>query len=276
MDYDKAVSDHYMHGDLLEAIQAAISQLGKSPDDITVDDLAAVDEFHIGGQLATENLIEQLGFIGDHHLLDVGCGLGGAARYIAHRRNSRVTGIDLTDEYIETGRALCEWLNLHEQVSLHQGSATRLPFDDASFDGGYMLHVGMNIEDKTLLFEEIYRVLRPGSSFGVYDVMRINAGDLAYPVPWAIDHTTSRLATPAEYRQAMEEAGFEVSPENNRRDFALEFFRRLKTKTEAEGGPPALGLHTLMKESTPLKIKNMIDNISADYIAPVEIIITRV
>ena len=49
-------------------------------------------------------------------------------------------------------------------------------------------------------------------------------------------------------------------------------FKQMRAKTEANGGPAPLGLHTLMKESTPNKLKNMVDNIAAGYIAPVEII----
>jgi ubiquinone/menaquinone biosynthesis C-methylase UbiE len=60
-----------------------------------------------------------------------------------------------------------------------------MPFPDRSFDGAYMLHVGMNIEDKEKLASEVARVLRPGSVFGIYDVMRTGPGELAYPVPWA-------------------------------------------------------------------------------------------
>jgi hypothetical protein len=70
----------------------------------------------------------------------------------------------------------------------------------------------------------------------------------------------------------LENAGFVVSKENNRRDFAVDFFKRLAEKVAADGGPPPLGLHTLMKQSTAVKIKNMIENIAAEYIAPVEII----
>ncbi len=272
MTSDKAISEHYLHGDLLQAIRASITKLGKTVDNVTIEDLAPVDEFHIGGRLATENLLNQLSFSEQHNILDVGCGLGGAARFVADKYNNQVTGIDLTEEYVETGKSLCAWVKLDKKVSLQHGSATAMPFQDESFDGGYMLHVGMNIEDKELLFKEVFRVLRQGSSFGVYDVMRINEGDLAYPVPWATEKSTSRLATPNQYKQALNNAGFEVSKENNRRDFALDFFRKLREKTEASGGPPPLGLHTLMKETTSIKIKNMIDNITADYIAPVEII----
>ena len=135
-----------------------------------------------------------------------------------------------------------------------------------------MLHVGMNIEDKDLLFKEIFRVLRKGANFGVYDVMRIEEGELTFPVPWATDKSMSKLATPNQYSEALVNAGFEVSKQNNRREFALEFFRTLRENLEARGGPPPLGLHTLMKETTPIKINNMVDSIKASYIAPVEII----
>jgi len=272
---DEVVSKHYSHGSLLAAIEGALSKLGKTTDSVTIEELAPVDEFHIGGRVATEHFLEQLNFSGQSHVLDVGCGLGGAARFVANRYNHQVTGIDLTQEYIDTGNALCAWVKLDRHITLQQGSALSMPFPDEAFDGGYMLHVGMNIEDKARLFSEIYRVLRPGARFGVYDVMRIQEGELTYPVPWAADKSTSELATPEQYKQALDDAGFAVSAENNRRDFALEFFKQLRAKVEAAGGPPPLGLHTLMQESTSEKIKNMIDNIAANYIAPVELIASK-
>jgi len=276
MSSDKAVSEHYIHGNLLKAIQTALPELGKTIDNITIEDLAPIDEFHIGGREATENFLGQLNFSEQDRLLDVGCGLGGASRYVAKKYNNNVTGIDLTEEYIETGNVLCAWVKLDKHVSLHQGSALSMPFQDESFDGAFMLHVGMNIEDKAQLFKEIFRVLKPGTSLGVYDVMQNSDGELIYPVPWATDKSTSYLVAPNHYKHALEKAGFEVSKENNRREFALEFFKNLRAKTEANGGPPPLGLHTLMQESTTIKIKNMIHNITEGYIAPVEIIANKI
>ena len=275
MSYDESVSNHYLHGGLLNAIEAALPALGKTTENVTIEDLAPVDEFHIGGRLATDNLFDQLNFSEQGYILDVGCGLGGAARYVATKYKNRVAGIDLTPEYIETGKALCSWLNLDKYVTLEQGSALSMSFQDNSFDGGYMLHVGMNIDDKASLFAEIFRVLKPRSSFGIYDVMGQKDGELIYPVPWATESSTSKLATPDQYKQALGDAGFEVSTENNRRAFSLEFFKQLRAKTEANGGPPPLGLHTLMQESTASKIKNMIDNIANGFIAPVEIIVQK-
>jgi len=270
--YETSVSEHYLHGSLLTAIEEALPALGKTTESITVNDLASIDEFHIGGRLATDHLLDQLAFSEQSRLLDVGCGLGGAARYVASRYKTPVSGIDLSAEYIETGRVLSAWLKLNELVTLEQGSALSMPFQNGQFDAAYMLHVGMNIEDKKALFSEVGRVLKPRAAFAVYDVMRQKEGALAYPVPWAADPSTSQLATAEEYKQALHGAGFEVVVEGNRRDFALEFFQQLRAKTEAVGGPSPLGLHTLMQASTADKIKNMISNIAQGLIAPVELI----
>jgi len=271
MSNDKAVSGHYTHGDLLTTIQAAIAKLGKTVDSVTIEDLAPVDEFHIGGRQATEHFLSQLNFSEQDHILDVGCGLGGASRFVANKYNNQVSGIDLTQEYIETGKALCTWVGLDKQVTLHQGNALAMPFQDEIFDGGFIMHTGMNIENKTRLFTEVYRVLRPGASFGVYDIMRIGNGELTYPVPWATVPSTSNLATPDQYKQALSDAGFAVSTENNRRDFALGIYEQY-ARTETEGGPPLLGTHILMGENSAVKSKNLLENITAGHIAPVEII----
>src|SRR5210317_159118 len=130
MSYDKSVADHYLHGDLLNAIEAALPTLGKTIENLTIEDLAPVDEFHIGGRLATDNLFKQLNFSEQGYLLDVGCGLGGAARYVATKYRNRVAGIDLTPEYIETGNTLCSWFNLDKYISLEQGSALSMPYQD--------------------------------------------------------------------------------------------------------------------------------------------------
>lgn len=266
------VSGHYTHGRLTDAIRDGLASLGKTPGTVTVDDLAPGDEFHIGGRKASQDFLDQLGFRADKHVLDIGCGLGGAARFVASRYGSQVTGIDLTNEYVEAGKALCEWVKLDHCVALHHGSALALPFADNNFDGAYMLHVGMNIEEKDGLAAEVARVLRPGSVFGIYDIMRTGPGDLTFPVPWAATADLSAVAEPDRYKKALERAGFAIMAERNRRDFALAFFAELRAKTAAAGGPPPLGLHVLMGKTTPDKVQNMIDNIAKGRIAPVELI----
>lgn len=269
------VARHYTQGGLTDAIRSALQALGKTPDAITVDDLAPVDEFHIGGRQASEDFLDQLSLAGETHVLDIGCGLGGAARFAADRYGCRVTGVDLTPEFVETGRELTKWVGLDDRITHHRASALSMPFDDAAFDAAYMLHVAMNIADKAGLFREVHRVLRPGAHFAVFDVMRTGDGPLSYPVPWAETDATSAVGEPAQYRRLLEEAGFAVMSERNRRKFALDFFEQIRARSEASTGKPALGLHLLMGRNTPDKLQNMVANISAGLVAPVELIASR-
>jgi ubiquinone/menaquinone biosynthesis C-methylase UbiE len=263
------VSEHYTHGSLLEAIRAGVEGLGKTPDTVSVHDLGPVDEFHIGGRAASESFLEQLALSSTEHVLDVGCGLGGASRLVAERFGSRVSGIDLTHEYVETGSVLCSWVGLSDLVELQQGSATAMPYKDNTFDKAYMMHVGMNIADKRQLLSELSRVLKPNARLGIYDVMKTSEDALAFPVPWASTVETSFVESPTVYKQVLEDAGFRLIAERNRREFATEFFAAVSAGGK---GPPPLGLHILMGAARGEKIKNMIENISAGRIAPVELI----
>ncbi|MGH4000065.1 MAG: class I SAM-dependent methyltransferase, partial [Pseudonocardiaceae bacterium] len=191
---EQAIGRHYSHGELEREILNVLSMLGADLENLDPDQLAPVDEFHIGGRLATVALANQLDLRPGLHVLDVGSGLGGTARYLARRHAVHVTGIDLTEEYVRVAASLSRRAGLAQFVQFRHGSATDLPFPDGSFDRACMLHVGMNVEDKAALFAEVRRVLVGGGSFGVYDVMRVGSGEVVYPVPWAATSATSFLA----------------------------------------------------------------------------------
>ena len=269
-----AVESHYSRGQLLEDIQAGVRRLGRSPDTVRVDDLAPVDEFHIGGRAATQTFLDQLDLAPHDHVLDVGCGLGGASRFAAERYGCRVTGIDLTHDYVRTGQVLCEWVGLDERISLDRGDATDTPYRDGAFDKAFMLHVGMNIENKELLALELFRLLRPGGRLGVYDVMRVGDGELHFPVPWATTAGESRVSTPATYRGTLEAAGFRIVAENDRSGFAMDFFTGLQANGNGATSLP-LGLHILMGDSAQAKVGNMIENVAEGRVAPYEIIVEK-
>ena len=273
---DDDVSAHYTSGELLAAIRDGVARLGKTPATVTVDDLAPVDEFHVGGRQASEHILGQLGLTQGQHVLDVGCGLGGSARFAAIRYGCQVTGLDLTEEFVTTGQVLCDWVGLADRVALRQGSAVAMPFEAEAFDAAYMLHVGMNIADKDRLCEEVHRVLRPGASFGIYDLMRKGEGDLAYPVPWAQTPEISVVRAPQDYRRALVKVGFTVTNEHNRGEFSREFFENLKARIAKADGPAPLGLHILMGETAPQKVANMTRNIGRGTLVPVELVARKV
>ena len=242
----ETIDTHYTHGNLLAAIEAALLASGKSLNGLTIEDLAPVDEFHIGGRPATARLLRQLEVGAGEMVLDVGCGLGGSARCAATLLGCQVTGIDLTGEYVATGNVLCDWVGLGDQVRLQQGSALELPFPDASFAAAYMIHVGMNIPDKAALFAGLRRVIRPGGRLAVYDVMQMTNGAIDFPMPWATDEAMSYVGTPADYDTELAAAGFEILAVNDRRPEALAAFAQTSAERRANGGPPPLGLHVLV------------------------------
>lgn len=267
---DADVAAHYTRTGLVDAIRNGADALGKTPETLTVDDLAAVDEFHVGGRQASEAFLNQLTLTPGQEVLDIGCGLGGSARFAATRYGCSVTGIDITPALVDTGTVLCDWVGLSDLVSLRQGSALDLPFQSAAFDAAYMLHVGMNIGDKRQLCAEAHRVLRPGASFGIYDLMRTGEDGLRYPLPWASAPDTNAVAALDDYRDALQAAGFTLIAERDRRDAALEFFASLRARAPSGARPAPLGLHILMGDTAPLKIANMVAGIANRTLAPME------
>lgn len=268
-----AVDSNYARAGLAAHILDRLAAAGKSPDALTPDDLAPVDEFHVGGRAATAAFAQKLGPLEGPHLLDIGSGLGGPSRYLALHHGCRVTGIDLTSDYVEAAGMLAARVGLQDRVSYRQASALALPFTDQSFDGAVMMHVGMNIADKPALFREARRVLKPGSVFGIYDVMRQAPGDFAFPVPWAMTAEASFVDAPDTYRSALASAGFAISQVADRRDFALATFAQVRRRS-AEETQPALGLHVVLGPSAPARFANLAAAITAGVLAPCEIIAT--
>jgi SAM-dependent methyltransferase len=270
---ESAVASHYGDADLLTRIMGGLKAAGIDERHLRADDLAPVDEFHIGGREATAYAVSKLCLRPDHRLLDVGCGIGGAARYIATQIGCKVAGIDLTPEYISAARALTDMTGLADKVTFDVASALDMPFDSETFDAAITIHVAMNIVKRAELYREIARVLRPGAAFCAYDVMRKSDEDLVFPVPWAQSAETSHLTTPDETHALLGDAGFEVDEVEDRTDVAIEFFQqRLASAGE---GPPPLGVHLVIGASAPEKFKNTLDNVQSGRIAPVQIMARR-
>ncbi|MGO4573441.1 class I SAM-dependent methyltransferase [Microvirga sp. 2TAF3] len=272
MDMEQQVARHYSHGSLERAILDALSASGKDIEHLAASDLSGADEFHLGWWAETEELAHELGFSRDTHMLDIGSGIGGPARHFAETLGCRVTGIDLTGEFVEVANALTRRCGLADRVAFEQASALDMPFDDATFDGAILVHVGMNIADKAKLFKEARRVLKPGARFGVYDIMLMEDDALPYPMPWAATPETSFVEPVDTYRSLLTAAGFTVEKERNRRDFALKLGREMRENAAMHGAPP-LGLHILMGPATPERLGNVMRTLERGTIAPIEVIV---
>ena len=256
----REVANHYTRSGVDESVRAALQAAGLETTALTPEDLAPLDEFHTGGSRATRELIELAGFGADHHVLDIGCGIGGPARQLARTLGCRVTGVDLTPAYCEIARFLTSRTGFDRQVQFRQGDATELPFDDDSFDGAWTQHVTMNLPDKDRLFAEVARVLRPGGIFVQYEIIQGSGEPLTYPVPWARSPETSFVGTEEELRRGARRAGFRETFWQDTTDQAEAFFVGILEKMD-KAGPPPLGLHILMGPDMGTMAKNLLENI---------------
>lgn len=270
MGLEQNVAEYYTRGMLEDKILSALRSAGKNLEQLRPDDLAALDNLHVGGREATEALVGLIALRAGMHLLDVGCGLGGPARYFAEQ-GCQVTGIDLTDEFVRVAASLTRLLKLDQKAQFRQGSALEMPFDSGIFDGAYMIHVGMNIEDKAGVFREVARVLKKGGRFAIFDIMRKDNGAFEFPLPWALSPETSFVGSVADYRQALERAGFRIDHQRERRQFAIEFMERMM-RGAAGASAPVLGVHLLMGEQAPVMLNNVMAAIVTGAMEPVELV----
>ena len=233
----RTVTDHYASGDLLARLEARLREDGVDPSQPTVETLAPYDHFHGRGLEATEDMAALLPITEADHILDVGSGLGGPARYLAQRFGCRVSGIDLTAEFCDIARHLTALLGFEDRVSVRQGNALAMPYEDASFDGAYSMNVSMNIADKRALYREIRRVLKPGAWLVLSEAAQGPGGAPDYPTPWARTAASSFLATEAETRASLEACGFAIEVLRDTTKAALAYGARSRALVEAGGKP---------------------------------------
>ncbi len=242
---NEAIQTHYTRADLGDVILTALENVGKDVDRLSPEDLAPIDQFHIRGRAATLELARAAGLGAAKHVLDVGSGVGGTSRCLAKEFGCRVTGIDLTDEYCRAAAMLTAKTGLAHLVDYRQGDATKLPFDDQAFDVVWTEHVAMNIPDKTRLYKEMHRVLKPGGTLAIYDVLAGPSGPVLFPVPWARTRDTSFLVSPNELRKLLEETEFTVTDWTDTTEAARAWFVTLAERIRNEGFP-SLGFHLLL------------------------------
>jgi SAM-dependent methyltransferase len=233
------VRGHYRATGLTGRLKAALAVFGPEERRLTPEQLSALDQFHTRGLAATAELSALAGIAPGMRVLDVGSGIGGPARFLAETYGCRVTGVDLSEPFVEAARYLTERTGQSEQVSFETASALELPFDDGRFDAVLLQHVAMNIADRVGLYREIRRVLKSGGRFATFDVV-LNDGEPHYPLPWARTPATSFLLAAAETRAAIETARFRVLEWQDGTEAAKAWFAGLRASDPAP--PPNLGV----------------------------------
>jgi ubiquinone/menaquinone biosynthesis C-methylase UbiE len=275
MHSDRAVSRHYSRVDLFSRLAAALVDDGVDPDHPTLEALAPYDQFHGRGMDATTEVARLIEASASDHLLDIGSGIGGPARYFANRFGCRVTGIDLTPEFCDVARRLTRRLGLDDRVSFEVGDALAMPFPDSGFDGAYSMNVSMNIADKRGFYREIRRVLKPGARLVLSEIAKGVGGDLEYPTPWASSADTSFLSTPDDTRSGLVEEGFEVVRMDSTREEALAAGARARAMVERGEKPPHRAVMLVHGEMAGQASANTARALLDGRIVPIEVLAVR-
>ena len=266
-----AIAEHWGKGDVYGLIVAALNKMSKPLESLTVEDLAPVDHFHARGFPATVELADRLPIKAGQRILDIGCGLGGPARYIAKRFQCSVSGLDITEPFVVAANKLTALLGMQRSVSIEHGDGHRLPYPDSHFDGAYTQHVTMNVADRERFFAEAYRVLKPGAFFALTEHGLGAKRDPHYPVPWSADGTGAYLVTPKESRAVLEKTGFQdIVIEDTGAKYVAAY--KIAVEKAEKGALPPLGIHILMGETALQKTRNAARNIEEGRTHPIQLI----
>ncbi len=268
MDYWKSINKQYGQPDLITKILTALRSAGKDTSALTVEDLGLFEEIHIRGRTATMELAQLVGLFEGIKVLDVGCGIGGPARALASKFGCYVTGIDLSKEYCRAAEILTERVGLSDKVTIYEGNALDMPFDDNSFDLVWIQHTLMNIKEKKRLFDQIYRVLKQNGRLAFNEVFAGSVTPLHFPVGWANDPSINFLVSPEEARRLITLSGFGEVVWTDVTEESIKWFQAITTARPPDA-PPPIGIDLVIGPDFREKIANLLRNLEEGRIVVV-------
>jgi ubiquinone/menaquinone biosynthesis C-methylase UbiE len=271
-DTQSKIVEHYATSGLLARLEAALRADGADPAHPTIEALAPYDQFHGRGLEATEDMAALVGVRPADHLLDVGSGLGGPARWLSTRFGCRITGIDLTPEFCAIAEHFTRLIGLDARVHFQVGNALEMPFDDETFDGAYSMFVSMNIADKAQLYRDIHRVLKSGGWLVLSEITRGVDGDVLYPTPWAATAAQSFLSPAEDTREVLRSAGFEVELIKNDLQRSLDFGARSRAMVERGEKPPYRANALIHGDAGGATLANVSRGYKEGSLIPIEVV----
>ena len=265
------IDKFWTRGNLKERIKNALNEAGLNKDDLKIEDLHPIDQYHARGILATKELAEKVNVKENQTIIDVGCGLAGPARYFANKFKCNVFGIDITPAFIEVGIDFNKKTKMDDKVSLEVSDGHTLPFDNNKFDGAISQHVTMNINNRERFFSEIYRVLKNDTFFAFSEHGLGPKGNPIFPLPWADNKEMSFLIEPSLTLQLLTKIGFKkISFLETGKKYMEGYEKSLKTRNSSQ--IPTLGMHVIGGPTMFERQKNSMLSIKEKRTLPFEII----
>lgn len=265
----EAISRHWAERGDLDAIEAQLRRAGRDPASPTLEDLAASDQLHAGGLASTRQLARWAAIAPGARVLDVGAGLGGAARCLASEAGALVTALDLGEALVAAGAELTSRLGLASRV--RHVAADFLEWEpDGAYDVLWLQHVDIHVADKGRLYARCSGALAPEAGRVLWhDWLAGPAAPATYPVPWSRDGSISWLASEPELRAALAAAGLELTRLEPIPERTAEWFgasRSALTRVLSRGAGSVVGrerLGRLLEE-----VEGVLDNIEGGRLVP--------
>ena len=175
----------------------------------TVRDVARFDQIHAGGARAVLELAALTPISTGQRIVDLGAGLGGAARVLTDNFRCQSVCVELAPRLAAAGQALTELVGFGARVWHVAGDAARTPLASTSFDGVWVQHLALHFPDSTALWSEAERLLRPGGWLAFHEWLRGDGPDLLFPSPWSPeDGSLSHLDESDALVSGLTQAGF--------------------------------------------------------------------
>jgi SAM-dependent methyltransferase len=147
--------------------------------------VARFDQIHAGGTRAVLELASLTPISTGQRVVDLGAGLGGAARVLTDKFRCQSVCVELAPRLAAAGKALTALVGFGARVSHVAGDAARTPFTSTSFDGVWVQHLALHFPDSTALWREAARLLRPGGWLAFHEWLRGGGPELLFPSPWS-------------------------------------------------------------------------------------------